>query len=408
MTSVRYDPRVTRGLRFALLVLALAISLSVRARAAEAPVVILLSWDGMRHDYPDRTKTLALARMQRDGVRAARLIPVFPSSTFPNHVSLATGTYVDRHGIIGNRFTDRAGRKFDYSNDASWIEAEPLWIAAERQGVRAATFFWVGSETDWRGRSATYRMKPFTSSIGEAAKVDQILEWLDLPPDRRPGLVMSWWHGCDHVGHEIGPNSPEIAKQLLAQDAELARLFAGLDARRAWSHTTVIVASDHGMGEVVERIDASTALRSRGIRARLEPSGGEAQVYLEDPAEREAALAALADVDGLRAYTEQSLPPSYRSFFPGRSGDLTLVASPPRLLAPLRALGGAHGYDPEIPEMGAVFFALGRGVPAGARLGDVRVIDVAPTAAALLGIEPPAKSEGRALFQTDSKSDAKP
>ena len=82
---------------------------------------------------------MALARMQRDGARAERLIPVFPSSTFPNHVSLATGTYVDRHGIIENRFTrhERAS-SFDYGNDASWIEAEPLWIAAERQDVRAA------------------------------------------------------------------------------------------------------------------------------------------------------------------------------------------------------------------------------------------------------------------------------
>ena len=117
-----------------------------------------------------------------------------------------------------------------------------------------------------------------------------------------------------------------------------------------------------------------------------------------------------------------TLPPSYRSHFPGRSGDLTLVAEPPRVfarptfaqkaLAAFRSLRGgsrgAHGYDPEHPDMGAIFFALGRGVPAGAKLGPIRVIDVAPTAAALLGMEPPEQSEGLALFQTDSNSDAKP
>ena len=120
-------------------VLAFVLLLSGAAAAAppEPPVVIVLSWDGTRYDYPERAQTLALARMQRDGARADRLTPVFPSSTFPNHVSLATGTYVDRHGIIGNRFKDDAGRVFDYSNDASWIAAEPLWIAAERQGVRS-------------------------------------------------------------------------------------------------------------------------------------------------------------------------------------------------------------------------------------------------------------------------------
>ena len=417
MRSLRLD-----RLRRLALALLLAVAPLASALAAERPVVILLSWDGVRHDYPERAQTRALSRMQREGARAERLIPVFPSSTFPNHVSLATGTYVDRHGIIGNRFTDRAGRRFDYSNDASWIEAEPLWVAAERQGVRAATFFWVGSETDWRGRGASYRMKPFDESIGEAQKVDQILAWLDLPPEERPGLIMAWWHGCDHLGHEEGPDSPGIAAQLLAQDAELLRLFAGLDSRKVWDHTTVIVASDHGMTSLEALADADAPLAASGISARVASGGGDAQVYLGDASQSDVALAALARVEGIRAYDPQTLPASYRSHFPGRSGDLTLVAEPPRVfarptfaqkaLAALRRLRGgsrgAHGYDPEHPDMGAIFFALGRGVPAGAKLGAIRVIDVAPTAAALLGIAPPEQSEGRALFQTDSNSDAKP
>ncbi|MEX2204971.1 MAG: ectonucleotide pyrophosphatase/phosphodiesterase [Myxococcota bacterium] len=389
-----------RARRLAVLALALAACAWPRAEAdgAERPVVILLSWDGTRHDYPERAEARGLARLQREGARAERLVPVFPSSTFPNHVSLATGTYVDRHGIIGNRFTDRAGRSFDYSNDASWIEAEPLWIAAERQGVRAAVYFWVGSETDWRGRGATYRRAPFDASIGEAAKVDQILAWLDLPAEQRPGLIMAWWHGCDHVGHEQGPDSPSIAAQLVAQDAQLERLLAGLDERKAWDHTTLLVASDHGMTELREAVDAQDLLAKAGIRARVELAGGEAQVHLQDLAQRDAALAALAKAEGLAAYTAESLPPSYRSHFPGRSGELTVVASPPRVLSRTRKARGGHGYDPELPDMGAIFFALGRGVPKAAKLGTVRAIDIAPTAAALLAIDPPAQSEGKALF----------
>jgi predicted AlkP superfamily pyrophosphatase or phosphodiesterase len=400
-----------RAAVLARLALVLLCTLGADARAEDArPAVIVLSWDGTRHDYPSRVPTEALARMERDGAHASRLTPVFPSSTFPNHVSLATGTYPDRHGIIENSFSDRSGKRFNYGNDASWIEAEPLWIAAERQNVRAATFFWVGSESDWKGRGASYRMRPFDASIGEAAKVDQILKWLDLPGDARPGLIMSWWHGCDGVGHELGPNAPEIATQLLAQDRELVRLLAGLDARHAWSYTTLIVVSDHGMAEVSGAIDAESALRSEGVRARVASSGGEAQVYLDDPSQRAAALAALAKLEGLEAYANDQLPARLRSDFPGRSGDLTLLAAPPNVLGRaslLQRLGaallgrriGAHGYDPELPDMGAIFYALGRGVPRGAELGEVRAIDVAPTVAALLGIHPPEQSEGRALFQ---------
>jgi predicted AlkP superfamily pyrophosphatase or phosphodiesterase len=416
----------TRPAWRALLALLVLCSLRAVARADDAPVVIVLSWDGTRWDYPARASLPALERMARDGAHAQRLTPVFPSSTFPNHVSLATGTYVDRHGIIENSFTDRQGHAFDYGNDARWIEAEPLWAAAERQGVHAAVFFWVGAESPWRGRGAMYVRAPFDSRVSEHEKVGQILAWLDLPPGRRPQLVMSWWHGCDSVGHEQGPSSPQIAAQLTRQDEALGELLAGLDARNAWSHTTLLIASDHGMAEIHGTVDAAAALRAAGVRARVAVSGGEGQVYLADAGQREAALAALARLEGLTAYANESLPARLRSVFPGRSGDITLLAAPPWMLGRARfAEGmrawwsrvrghgmGAHGFDPALPEMGAIFYALGRGVPPGAQLGEVRAIDVAPTAAALLGIAPPAQSEGRALFgavtQTASKTEAKP
>ena len=123
-----------RARRLARLALALALVLAVSpahsARGEERPVVILLSWDGTRHDYPERVKTIALARMQREGARAARITPVFPSSTFPNHVSLATGTYVDRHGI--SRTSSRASRAVRIQQRSELDQAEPLWIAASQ------------------------------------------------------------------------------------------------------------------------------------------------------------------------------------------------------------------------------------------------------------------------------------
>ena len=93
--------RVDRGsgLGWALAFLLALWALAASPARAGAPTVILLSWDGTRWDYPDRRKLPALERMAREGVRAERLIPVFPTSTFPNHVSLATGAPVDRHGI---------------------------------------------------------------------------------------------------------------------------------------------------------------------------------------------------------------------------------------------------------------------------------------------------------------------
>lgn len=402
-------PAVIRVIVVVLLWLLVPAGVAAAASLEALPTVILLSLDGVRHDYLDRGagKLPALTRIARQGARAEALVPVFPSSTFPNHVTLATGTHPDRHGIVANRFFDRQREPgdFDYANDASWIEAEPLWVAAERQGVRAASFFWVGSETDWRGAGASHRRAPFDSGVAESEKVDQILAWLDLPTTERPRLVLSWWHGADSAGHRFGPDAPETLRQLAGQDRELGRLLKGLDARGAWAATTLLVVSDHGMASLApgERIDARKVLRERGIGARVIPAGGLAHVFLEDASHGKLAREALAALPGVRAYPGDALPAELRYAHPHRTGDLVAVTDPPRYFGSSRLLRrleprGGHGYEPSHPSMAGVFLALGRAVRPGLRLGRVRALDVAATAAALLGIDPPRQSEGNSIL----------
>jgi predicted AlkP superfamily pyrophosphatase or phosphodiesterase len=398
-----------------LLAACLALVAAPLAAAGEpAPTVILVSWDGVRHDHPDRAELPALRRMEREGARVERLTPPFPSNTFPGHVTLATGTHPDRHGIIDNRFLDPEDGEFDYDADARWLEAEPLWVAAERQGVRSAVLFWVGSETDWNGVSASQRVAPFDASLGEDAKVDRLLAWLDLPEPDRPHLLLSWWHGADREGHRVGPDHPAVAEALAGQDAALARLLAGLDAREAWPHTTLFVVSDHGMARAGPAHDAEAVLAAAGLAARVATGGGSAQIYLEDPRAVEAARAALDALPGVDAFARDALPERLRARH-RRSGDVVALASPPtrfarsgggswwaRWVQRLRPSAGIHGYDPALPEMAGVLLAMGRGVPAGRRLPAVHAVDVAPTAAALLGIDPPRSSEGAAFLPIEA------
>ena len=389
--------------------LAALLTLLAASAAQAEPTVILLSWDGVRHDEPDRVATVALSRMQREGARAERLVPVFPSNTFPGHLSLATGTFPDRHGIVDNQFIDRERGRFDMgSRVADWLEAEPLWVAAERQGVRSAVYFWVGSESDWRGHGARYRMAPFDTKVSEAEKVQQIVRWLDLPAAERPHLILAWWHGTDAESHRRGPDDPSVAEALAQQDAQLAALEKALDARSAWSDTTLLVVSDHGMTVATKPVPVRATLEGAGIRSRISDGSTVAHVFLEDPAQLSRAEAVISRLEGVRVYRRDTLPDALRLRHPTRTGDLVVIASPPYALreSPLleraaRALTfakrGMHGYDPQLPEMGGIFFALGRGVPKGTKLGAVRMIDVAPTVARLLGIDPPAQSEGKPI-----------
>ncbi len=409
--------RRRRALHLAGLVLAAGLLAAAAAPPAHAkPTVILVSMDGVRHDYPDREPLPAFARMAKAGARAEALMPAFPSITFPAHTTLSTGAHPDRHGIVNNVFETPAGEEFRYGAGAEALAAEPLWAAAERQGVRAATFFWPISETAWRGVAPSYVRAPFDDELPESAKVEQILAWLDLPEDERPGLVMSWWHGADGPGHEQGPAAEATRAALREQDAELARLIAGVDARRRWSELTLIVLSDHGMLGTRDALDANALLAQAGVAGRAINAGALALVRLSAPGEGAASASTAADAarkldalePRLRAFARADLPRALRIGH-ANAGDVVLLAEPPlalyeawtqldlwrRVSALWGGEIGVHGYDAErVPEMRGVFFALGRGVPRGAKLGRVRALDVAATVARLLGIDPPAQSEG--------------
>ena len=399
----------------AIIVFVLLLCTTGPVRAEDSPIVVLLSWDGMRHDYPDRGKFPGLSRIAQEGVRAARLIPVFPSSTFPGHVSMATGTYPDRHGIVDNVFLDREKGRYSYSSDANWIEAEPLWISAERQGVPTATYFWVGSESDWRAQGTSYRVAPFDGQRAEALKVDQILEWLSLPEDKRPRLVMSYWAGADGVGHDQGPNGEDVVAQIHNQDTQLVRLLTGIDELGLWPRTTLIIVSDHGMAAGTHPLKPGDVLRAQGIEADVIGSAV-AQIHLEDSTQEAAAGQILeqfiAEIPGALIHQREMLPDEYRLRRDDRLGDWIVVVPPPyfftRSSGIESALTGAallvgkefgmHGYDPRLPDMAGIFLAMGRGVPTDRPIEEVHQIDVAATVAGLLNIEPPQDSEGASIW----------
>lgn len=379
--------------------------------AALPPLVVVISMDGVRWDYPDEPGLVALRRMQREGVRAHSLVPVYPSNTFPGHVSLATGAHPDVHGIVDNVFNDRQRGRYVYSSDASWLRAEPIWITAERQGLKAATYFWVGSETDWRGAGTSYRIAPFDGTRAESLKVAQILEWLGLPETERPRLIMSYFAGTDRVAHNRGPDSGAMREQLLAQDAQLLSLMQGIDALDLWQRLTLIVVSDHGMTAMGDFVSLEGALADAGIAAQVDGSTV-AHVFLEDADAMAEARAVLQALDErLTVMTGAEAASRFRFGAADRTGDLVVLAEPPVLLqrpdgaegllmGALRFFGwdfGGHGYQPSHQDMHGVFLAMGGAVAADQRLSSVHQVDVAPTVARLLGIEPPLQAEGQVI-----------
>ena len=140
--------------------------------------VLVLSLDGVGFNYLQSQDLPSFNRLKKEGIRG-KLKPVFQSTTFPAHASMATGVYPDRHGILHNIFFDRDKGKYSYSGDTNWFDVPPIWILAEQQSIKSALYYWIGSETDWRGTIPTLRKIPFNNKIDETKKINQIIDWLD-------------------------------------------------------------------------------------------------------------------------------------------------------------------------------------------------------------------------------------
>ncbi|KAJ3333166.1 hypothetical protein HDU76_010920 [Blyttiomyces sp. JEL0837] len=220
----------------------------------ESPLLLLISMDGLRSDYLSRGLTPHLDWIAKQGVRAKHLTPSFPSVTFPNHYTIVTGLYPESHGIVGNVFFDPVlNDTFVYvdpkkNTNGKWWGGEPIWVTAQKQGLRSATCMWPGSEAPIGGVYPTYGLK-FNATMSLDEKSTQILSWLDLPSESRPHFLTLYVSDIDHAGHMYGPNSTQVNQALVSVDEMMGKLVGGLKSRGLLSKINLMIVSDHGMAD---------------------------------------------------------------------------------------------------------------------------------------------------------------
>lgn len=374
---------------------------------ADAPIVVMISFDGFRPDYLDRHPTPNFDRVAMAGVRADGLIPGFPTKTFPNHYSLATGLYPGHHGLVGNTIYDPgfdatySMRDRDAVADGRWYGGEPIWVTAETQGMTTASYFWVGSEAPVQGIQPT-RWKVYDNDVTYNARVDSALAWLDLPPAQRPHLVLLYFSAVDSAGHRDGPDSQAVADAVAEVDAVLGRLLDGIERRGLADRTNLVLVSDHGMAQP----DDALAVRVTDYvtlpdDARALTAGPMLNLWLD--AAIADSLDAILDADlppSVRSYTRDELPPSWHVADSPRTPPLVLVAERPALVGLPRHFergwGGVHGYAPEDTTMHGLFVAAGPNVARGERVPAFENVHVYPFVAALLGLRPAPGIDGDA------------
>lgn len=255
-------------------------------KAQQKPYVILISLDGFRWDYVQRFKPPNLSQFIAEGVQAEALIPSFPSKTFINHYSIATGMYPERHGLVDNAFYDkqrdavyRMGSR-EMVEDGTWYGGTPIWVQAQQHNIVSASFFFVGSEADVKGTRPSYYYR-YNGSIPNQRRVDQVLSWLQLPERERPHVISLYFSDMDDVGHRYGPNNDNMLQDaLMSLDTVLGNLFEGLEKSRL--PVNVIIVSDHGMMPInLDGLLPIEALEDPN-RYRIINNGALAYLYLHE------------------------------------------------------------------------------------------------------------------------------
>lgn len=371
------------------------------AEWVDAPYVILVSLDGFASRYVEAFRPPTLLSLVAGGVWADRgMQPVYPTETFPNHYSLATGLHPARHGLVANNFHD-PGRAQSYRlsdrstvQDGSWYAGEPIWVTAERQGMVSASFYWVGSEADVGGVRPSH-WRQYDEDVTNSERVDQVLRWLSYPADARPHLITLYFGLTDDVGHEHGPDSPEIEQAVLEVDRELGRLMAGLRDLDHGDRVSVVVVSDHGMDGYTP---ASTAYLADAVSdmdgIRFSTAGPHANLWIDGGGARVRAVrdAVNERLEHVRAYLPDETPAALRYRDNARLGDLVLLPDSGWVVYPVAdrpaRVGFTHGWDSRNEAMRALFVASGPALMQGGRVRGISSVDVYPLVAEMLGLEP--------------------
>jgi Uncharacterized proteins of the AP superfamily len=389
-----------------LILVALILLSTTNLVAQQRPTLIVLSVDGFRWDYPQHANTPTLDSIAIVGLRS-EIIPSFPSKTFPNHYTLATGLTPDHHGIIFNSFFANDLNLNYRSNEKSSVQnpdfygGEPIWNTAERQGVKSYVLFWVGSEAPINGRHAT-RWYPYQQNIPYQARMDSIINWLTLPEDQRPGLIMVYYHEPDGQGHHFGPNSKEVENTVENIDQTLTYLFFKIKSLGLSKDVNVIITTDHGMSSTPKKnyINLDKYI-SKDLVADIQGNSPVLNFRLKNASDS-IKLKTLSAVKGLKFYTTNNIPAQLHFGSNSRILPYLVVADSSysiRFGTLNYASNGNHGFDPQIRDMHGIFYATGPSFISRSTLCSFQNVDLYDLMAKLLGIQPSINDGNETTFQ---------
>ena len=386
------------GLTLCLVTFAITINSCCGEDQQKRNLTIVVSLDAFRWDYPTIYNTPWLDSIAANGV-AATMVPSYPSSTFPNHFTLATGLVPDHHGIVNSQFwAPEKGELFSMGDSATrynpyYFGGEPIWVTAKKQGVKSASIYWVGSDVAIQGLYPDYYLRwDNEPRLTYPQRVDEALRIAKLPESERPSLLMVYFDEPDWTTHHYGPVAEESEAVIEQLDSLMGILYRGL--KELDYGVNLIVTSDHGMTEISDEKFISIEQTVNPDWVERIVSTNPTSIFCKEGC-RDSLFNQLSKVKHISVWRKEEVPAHLNYGTSNHLGDIIVAPDLGWQFATTpRGLKGAHGYDINEPDMQIIFRACGPDFKRGYTLPhSFSNVDLYSILAELLKIEP-AKTDG--------------
>jgi len=406
--------------------------------------LIMISLDALSESDWETVRTLPnFQSIIADGTYSTSLKSVFPTHTYVVHTSIVTGTYPDRHGIIHNhqlqpfvpdedqtwywyRHEVKVPTLYDLAKKHNMVTAGLLWPVTGKSSIRynmpelaairgesqalkiirnGSPLYCIGLELRL-GKKRVSMEQPHLDDFVALCAVDTIKR-------KKPNLMLVHLTDLDSTKHKCRTDSPEVDRSLERLDRRIGEILDAVRATGIYDDTAFILLGDHGQINVDHNVHLNNLLRDAGFiyeengrpawKAYLQTTGGNAYLHVKDndkEVEREAvdllrramdagrygieAIYDRAELDRLRAPKEISYVVEAR---PGYHFCDELHEQTVESYTEQGKKYATHGYSPEKPGYKCIFLAFGPGIKKGFDAGPIEMVDIAPTAARILGMD---------------------
>jgi ectonucleotide pyrophosphatase/phosphodiesterase family protein 5 len=361
---------------------------------AQKPYVLLISLDGFRWDYVDKYKPVFLSYFAKNSAHLKSLRPSFPTKTFPNHLSIVTGSYPQHHGIVANRFyapeLDKTYNIKDpeavTNSDFYW--RKPLWVIAEEQDMRSASYFWPSSEAAINGVRPSH-FKKYDHNAAHQERIDGILAWYQLPVNERPQLVTSYFHDIDSAGHEFGQDSKALIAAINKVDDSIRQLIEKV--RTLDFDVNIVLVSDHGMDDYPPE-NYEYLPHWLNDEYRVVATNPIVHIYENGRSTHTLAQTVKSlnqQAKHYQCYQYQDIPAKFNASKTNRLGDITCLTDKDWGIGFTgRMSPGNHGWSQfDTTDMDGIFYAQGPAFKTAYQLDTVENVNIMPLLAHILGLD---------------------